>query len=81
MLLKPEIPQQVSFKLKAGQQKQADHYDKTAKPLPPLNCGDPVCVRQHYVVQESGGTKIIPGWVQRHSVLTQSPTYILGKQR
>lgn len=34
-LLKPEIPQQVSVKLKAGQQKQAEHYDKTAKPLPP----------------------------------------------
>ena len=44
-MLKPEIPQQVSVKLKAGQQKQAEHYDKTAKLLPPLNSGDQVRVR------------------------------------
>ena len=34
MLPEPEIPQQVLIKLKAGQQKQAEHYDNTAKPLP-----------------------------------------------
>jgi len=35
MLLKPEILQQVLIKLKAVHQKQAEHYDRAAKPLPP----------------------------------------------
>ena len=36
MLLKPEIPQQVLVKLKAGQQKQDEHYDKTSQATVPL---------------------------------------------
>ena len=44
-LLKPKIPQQVPVKLRAGQQKQAEYFNKKAKSLQPLSTGDTVRVR------------------------------------
>ena len=44
-LLKPEIPQQIPIKLKAGQHRQEKYYNRTAKALAPLNTGDTVTMR------------------------------------
>ena len=41
-LLKPEIPQQITAKLKDGQCKQAKYYNRVAKSLKPLHTGDSV---------------------------------------
>ena len=44
-LLKPEIPQHIPTKLKAGQCRQEKHYYRTTKTLVPLNKGDSVNIR------------------------------------
>ena len=41
-LLTPETPHQVPAKLASGQHKQAQYYNRTAKPLKPLKPNDPV---------------------------------------
>ena len=41
-LLTPKTPHQVPAKLASGQSRQAQYYNRTAKPLKPLQAGDPV---------------------------------------